>query len=217
MYSPDKTVVQQPPKLFGAQCPHCHEPTMANHLFCRACGASQIVPEFDRTFCPFCGIRVNQRQEFCHDCCAYLLGEETTEQGPERPAVLHRFSSKVRGWASKHIQASLVAGGLVFLVIACMVMTKSPILTVNFGLNEEKPAEPGILVAKENEPGQACYQKNLASSLSIDAKEPLQTRLAQRLNQIREAQLKKDINLFMSSFSPNFHELGEKRQKILKV
>jgi hypothetical protein len=82
MYSTSKAFVQPRASLFGDQCPYCHEPIMANHLYCRACGASQIVPEVDRAFCPFCGLRVSQGQEFCHECCGYLMPEALSMKKP---------------------------------------------------------------------------------------------------------------------------------------
>ncbi|MFZ2089319.1 MAG: hypothetical protein WAU47_12165 [Desulfobaccales bacterium] len=37
------------------------------------------------------------------------------------------------------------------------------------------------------------------------------------LNQIREAQLKKDINLFLEAYSPNFPKLDKKKENLLKT
>lgn len=210
------TGVQQRKNLFGPQCPYCHEPIMANHLYCRSCGASQIVPEFDRAFCPFCGLRVSKRQEFCHECCGHLMPEETTDQEAKRPPFLQRYSFKFAGSVNRYIQASLIVGGLIFFLITYLAFTKTAMFAFSSGQNKEPPPIQGLLVAEESGPDQSLFQNSPASLPSLGVDLP-QDQLTQMLNRIREAQLNKDINLFLSSFSPNFPELEEKRQKVLKT
>jgi len=209
-------VAQERKNLFGPHCPYCHEPIMANHLYCRSCGASQIVPEFDRSFCPFCGLRVSKRQEFCHECCGHLMPEETPDQELRRPSFLQRFSFDFVGWATRSGKAFLVVGGLLFALITYLALTKAAILPFGFGPSQEKSLRQGIVVAKETGQSQPVTKKSPAS-LPSPVVEPPQVQVTERLNRIRQAQLNKDINLFLSSFSPDFPQLEEKRQKVLKT
>jgi len=188
---------------------------MANHLYCRSCGASQIVPEFDRAFCPFCGLRVNKQQEFCHECCGHLVPEETKDLETKRPPFLQRYSYNFGGRVNRYIQACLLVGGLIFASITYFALTKTAIFAISFGQNEGKPPSQGVLVAKETGISQSFFQES-ASTPSLSAGPP-QAQLIKMLNRIRKAQLNKDIDLFLSSFSPNFPELEEKRQKVLRT
>ncbi len=212
-----KTLVQQRHNLLGAQCPYCHEPTMANHLFCRACGASQIIPEVDRAFCPFCGLRVSQGQEFCHECCGYLLPEKTTGQEPPAPPFLERCFSQVRGLVNRYLRVALMVGGLVMVFIVFLSLSKTAIFPPAFEQSEKQPAGQGTPVAKETEPSQVFFQSPPVQSPVPNVELSVRSQLSQVLSQIRKAQMDKDIDLFMSAFSPYFQGLEEKRQKILRI
>jgi hypothetical protein len=216
MYSSSKAFFQPRTSLFGGQCPYCHEPTMANHLYCRVCGASQIVPDVDRGFCPFCGLRVGQGQEFCHECCGYLLPEETPNLEQEPPSILQRCSSMIPALVNRYHRASLIVGGLIIILIAYLAFTKATISSPNFAPNEPEPISQSVIVAKEAGPGLSLPRIPVPSPSPVVA-QPTQPQLMQILNQIRAAQLNKDINLFMSSFSPNFPDIDDKRQKVLKI
>lgn len=210
------TVVQERKNLFGPHCPYCHEPIMANHLYCRSCGASQIVPEFDRSFCPFCGLRVSKRQEFCHECCGHLMLEETPDQELKRPSFLQRFSVDFVGWATRSRKAFLVMGGVLFAVVIYLALSKAAIIPFGSGPSPEKSPRQGIVVAKETGPSQSVTKKSPAAS-QLPAAEPPAAQVTAMLSRIRQAQLNKDINLFLSSFSPSFLQLEEKRQQVLKT
>lgn len=213
MHSP---VVQARQNLFGPQCPYCQEPVLANHLYCRSCGASQIVPEFDRAFCPFCGHRVSKRQEFCHECYGHLLPEETTEQEIESSPCGHCYTSRIVGWVNRYKQTFLLVGGLILASLICLVFTKTTTVGTGFNQNQAEPPSPNVIVAKKTGARQSYFKKS-PPSLPSPGTEPPQAQLTQMLNRIRKAQLNKDINLFLSSFSPNFPELEEKRQKVLRT
>ncbi len=217
MYSSSKAFVQPRASLFGGQCPYCHEPTMVNHLYCRACGANQFVPDVDRAFCPFCGLRVGQGQEFCHECCGYLLPEETTNQEPKSPSILQRCASMIPGLVNRYHRVALMVGGLLIILIAYLAFAKATISPPTLASNEKEPTNQSIIVAKEAGPSHVSLPKLPVPSPSPGVGQPIQTQLIQILDQIRQAQLNKDINLFMSSFSPDFPDIPEKRQKVLKI
>ena len=214
MHSP---LAQQDIALLGPQCPHCLEPITANYLFCRACGASLIFPEFDRSFCPFCGIRVSERQEFCHECCGHLMPEEKKVQETKRSQFLKRFSYKFGPWKRKHTLISLIISSLIFASIAYLVLNKTAILDIRPNKSTEKLHSQDIMVAKKTSPNPSIFQKTPVSVPLVGLEAPVDTQLSQLLNQIREAQLQKNIELFMSSFSAKFPQLEEKRLTALKI
>jgi len=190
---------------------------MANHLYCRACGASQIFPEVDKGFCPFCGLRVGQGQEFCHECCGYLLLEEVTDQQPESAPLLQRCSFMISGLVNRYLRVALIVGGLIIILVAYLAFAKTTISSPTFAPNEKKPTSQSIVMAEGASPHHVSLQKLPVKFPSPDVAQPIQTQLVQILNQIRTAQLNKDINLFMSLFSPNFPKIDEKRQKVFKI
>jgi hypothetical protein len=211
----ESTIVQ--PHVLGDQCPYCHEPIMGNYLFCRSCGASQIVPEFDRAFCPFCGLRVSKRQEFCHECCGYLRSEEQVNQEPVPLPILQRCVKKVSEWVNRNIHAAFLVGGLICAMIIYLALTKTAIVDINLALNDKKLTGQETLTVKQVEQDQAAYLQPPLPLASDILGQSSRTQVTQMLNQIRKAQLNKDIDLFMSSFSPNYHELAAKRKEMLRI
>jgi hypothetical protein len=211
----ESTIIQ--PHVLGDQCPYCHEPIMGNYLFCRSCGASQIVPEFDRAFCPFCGLRVSKRQEFCHECCGYLRSDEQLTQKPAPLPTLQRCVKKVSGWVNRNIHAAFWVGGLICVMIIYLALTKTALFDINFTSKDKNLTGQETLTVKQAEQEQAAYQQPLLPLASDIVRQSSIIRVTQMLNQIRKAQLNKDIDLFMSSFSPNYHELAAKRKEMLRI
>src|SRR4030042_1657162 len=68
------------------QCPHCQTEYEEGQRYCKICGSYLLHRENGDTLCPQCGIRVSQRQEFCHECAAPLKGEAAAAPAPPAPA-----------------------------------------------------------------------------------------------------------------------------------
>src|SRR4030042_1339010 len=64
------------------QCPHCQTEYEEGQRDCKICGSYLLHRENGDTLCPQCGIRVSQRQEFCHECDAPLKGEAAAATAP---------------------------------------------------------------------------------------------------------------------------------------
>lgn len=93
-----------------------------------------------------------------------------------------------------------------------------------------------LVVRKASPPGQVAPQESLASeqpalnplNAAIPQAPPIQASLQSRarpegetlrklLEQIRQAQLTKDINLFLSAYAPTFPNLSQKKGSVLKT
>ncbi|MFZ5452737.1 MAG: zinc ribbon domain-containing protein [Thermodesulfobacteriota bacterium] len=211
-----------------SECPYCQEPTEENALFCRSCGASLRLPEYDRAFCPHCGARVSSRQEFCHECHWSLVKPSGPEPKPEAPSPVP-VPPKPSLWKSPWFLGLLVVAGLFAALIPWLFISNTP--------PPPKPAAPAPKVIVE-QPVPIAPAPTPAptttpapsppgpSSGTAAAPPPAETplgaavlkdQLSEPLNQLREAQLKKDIFLYSQAFAPNFPDFDKRRQKTLAV
>ncbi|MBI4642648.1 MAG: zinc ribbon domain-containing protein [Deltaproteobacteria bacterium] len=213
------------------ECPYCQEPVEENAIFCRSCGASLRLPEYDRAFCPHCGARVSARQEFCHECHWSLVKPAAEEEapGPEPPPLI---PAKLSTWRKPWVWGLLAAAGLIIALL--------PWLFISGPSAPPAPAPPGPKITAEKlmapvapapapvapvapapaapEPGPQAGEggapRGPETPLSAAA---LKDQLTELLNQLREAQLKKDISRYTQAFAANFPNLDKRRQKTLAV
>jgi hypothetical protein len=106
------------------------------------------------------------------------------------------------------------AVGIVLAISYFFVLTHQPIPTSK---------APKRHVTQQNSGANSTtYQASESSQLPLKVFHtpiPLSERedLINLLTKIREAQLKKDINLFMTAYSPDFPEVGQKRETTLTI
>jgi hypothetical protein len=106
------------------------------------------------------------------------------------------------------------AVGIILAISYFFVLTHQPIPTSQIS---KRP------VARQNaEPNSATDQSSKSSQLSSKVSHASvaiseQEELVNLLTKIQEAQLKKDIHLFMEAYSPDFPEVGQKRDTTLTI
>ena len=202
-------------------CPYCQEPVEGNALFCRSCGASLRIPEYDRAFCPHCGARVSARQEFCHECHWSLVKPAAPEAapGPEPPLLM---PGKPSAWKNPWVWGPLV--------VAAAAIALLPWLFISGTTPPPGPAPPAPKVAPQKPalsapvpaapiPGSPQVGKGGVPPVSEAplAAAVLKDQLAAVLSQLREAQLQKDLARYSQAFAPDFPDFDKRRQKTLAV
>jgi hypothetical protein len=200
------------------QCPHCQKPFEGGQRYCSTCGSFLLHPEQGDTFCPQCGVRVSPRQEFCHECDAPLkeslappeaLGTTPGAVAPSAspPAQIH--PSGMPSW----LMGVLVGAGILVIILLILLFTRGttkpppPPQAPKF----EAPA-PAPPAATATPAAPATPAPETAPPAEANLKEQLQ----KELSILREAQLRKDIVLFMSVYSHAYPELDDKRAGTLK-
>jgi hypothetical protein len=186
------------------QCPHCQTPFEEGQRYCKVCGSFLLHPEEGDTFCPQCGIRVSPRQEFCHECDAPLkggaapptsgpapeAGPPEASPGPPPPPV-----QKPQTW----LIGGLVGAGVVIIVLLVLLFTRGT-------------APPPALTPPAETPAPAAPQ---APQTQEESATQLKADLQKILSTLREAQLHKNIDLFMGVYSPAFPGLDQKAKDTL--
>ena len=202
------------------QCPHCQVPFEAGQRYCSRCGSFLLHPEQGETFCPQCGVRVSPRQEFCHECDAPLkegaaapeaLG---TAAGAAAPAPEAPSAKVSPGGMPSWLMGVLVGAGILVIILLILLFTRgaSTPPAPAPGPKAEAPAQaPPAATATTAAP--ATSAPELAPSAEAALKEELQ----KELSILREAQLRKDIVLFMSLYSLTYPDVEEKRASTLKA
>ena len=202
-----------------SECPYCQASIEESAIFCRSCGASLRLPEYDRAFCPHCGARVSSRQEFCHECHWSLVQPATEGPAlkPEPPPITARPSP----WKNPWVWGVLAGTGLIIALLPWLFVPRAShppgpeplvpkIVEEKAVLKSPSPAAPL--------PGLPGGEDKVAATAETPASpEVLKSQLAEILNQLREAQLKKDLSQYGQAFSPNFPDLDKRRQKTLAV
>lgn len=169
-------------------CPACQTPHETGQHYCKQCGHDlQTAPPTEK-HCPQCGTAVTADQKFCHNCDAPL--------DVEVPAPIKAASRK---W----LLGALAAIGVVALV-----------LVVTLSRKPESPPAPVTPVA----PAPAVVPPSASSPAPPGSAETgLAPQLEKVLNNLKEANLKKDLILYMSSLSFVYPQLDKKRQEVLKT
>lgn len=208
-----------------SDCPYCQEPVEENALFCRSCGASLRLPEYDRAFCPHCGARVSARQEFCHECHWSLV-----KAGGKAPAEVEAAPvpspGKPLSWRNPWVWGLAAAAGLVIALLPWIftagkpspsgsgtpgpkVIAEKPVSGTPAPVPPASPAGEGAAPLEY-----AVSQGSMETPLGAAV---LKNQLTEVLGQLRDAQLKKDITQYSQAFALNFPDLEKRRQKALAV
>jgi hypothetical protein len=201
------------------QCPHCQKSYEVGQRYCSTCGSFLLHPDQGDTFCPQCGVRVSPRQEFCHECDAPLKGAPAAlaAMGPEPES-----EAPVPGAAPVKVPPTgmpswliglLVGSGILIIILLFLLFsrgTSTPPAPAPAPKAEAPAPAPPAATAAPSKPATATPEP--ASPAEANLKEQLQ----QELSILREAQLRKDIVLFMSIYSLTYPELDDKRTSTLK-
>jgi hypothetical protein len=177
-------------------------------------------PEQGDTFCPQCDVRVSPRQEFCHECDAPLKeglaapGTLGTAAGvaaaaPEAPPAKIPPSG-MPSW----LMGVLVGAGILVIILLVLLFSRgasTPPATAPAPKVEAPAPAPPAATATPAAPATPAPESTPAAEASL--KEQLQ----KELSILREAQLRKDIVLFMSIYSLTYPELDDKRASTLKA
>jgi len=176
-------------------------------------------PEQGDTFCPQCDVRVSPRQEFCHECDAPLKGQAT----PEPAGTASVAAAPAPGAAPAKIPPSgmpswllgvLIGAGILVLILLILLFTrgttKPPPLPPPPKVEAPAPAPPAA-TATPSAPATPAPES------AAPAEAMLKEQLQKELSILRDAQLRKDIVLFMSTYSLTYPELDDKRNSTLKA
>jgi hypothetical protein len=198
------------------QCPHCQAPFEAGQRYCSTCGSFLLHPEQGNTFCPQCDVRVSPRQEFCHECDAPLKGQaapealeaasEASATGPEAPPA------KIPpGGMPSWLLGVLVGTGILVIILLILLFTR--------GTTKPPPPVPApkVEAPAPAPPAATATPAAPATQPAPTAEATLKEQLQKELSLLREAQLRKDIVLFMSVYSRTYPELDDKRASTLKA
>ena len=202
------------------QCPHCQVPYEAGQRYCSTCGSFLMHPEQGDTFCPQCGVRVSPRQEFCHECDAPLKGAPAasealgTASGTAAPAPEAPPAKIPPSGMPSWLMGVLVGAGILVIILLILLFTR--------GTTKPPPPPPAPKVeAPAPAPPAATATPTAPATPAPEPAPPaeadLQEQLQKELSILREAQLRKDIVLFMSVYSLTYPELDEKRASTLKA
>jgi Double zinc ribbon len=205
------------------QCPHCQAPYETGQRYCSTCGSFLLHPEQGDTFCPQCGVRVSPRQEFCHECDAPLKGQPAEPEAWGTPSVAAAPASEAPlakvppGGMPSWLMGVLAGAGILVIILLILLFTRGP---------STPPAPPPPPAPKAEAPAPTAPPAATATPAApaTPAPEPapsaeakLQEDLQKELSILREAQLHKDIVLFMSVYSLTYPGLDDKRSSTLKA
>ena len=202
------------------QCPHCQVPFEAGQRYCSTCGSFLLHPEQGDTFCPQCGVRVSPLQEFCHECDAPLKGAQAASEAlgaapgaatsaPEAP-LAKIPPSGMPSW----LMGVLVGAGILVIILLILLFTRgtsTPPAPATAPKAEAPAPAPPAATATPAAPATP------APAPAPPAEASLKEQLQKELSILREAQLRKDIVLFMSIYSLTYPELDNKRASTLKA
>lgn len=198
-----------------SECPYCQEPIEESALFCRSCGASLRLPEYDRAFCPHCGARVSARQEFCHECQWSLVKPPVEGAAPDAAAPAS-IPAKPSLWKNPWVWGLLATAGLVVVFLPWIFISGKPSSTVPTSPSPKVIAEKPVSATPPpaSPAGESAVPP--VSEMPPDVA-VLKNQLTEVLGQLREAQLKKDITQYAQTFASNFPDFEKRRQKTLAV
>lgn len=179
-----------------ANCPHCQQPVAAGQHFCSQCGADLSTAPVQENVCPRCGSRVQSEQKFCAEC-----------GHPLRPGAAPPAAATGR-W--------LIALGAAAVIVLVLL-----VLVINLTRKPARPPEPQAAApppAAALPPAVApAPAATPAPTSPTPAKASLEIALEEVLQDIRQANLDKDIVLYMSRYSTLYPELDKKREDTLST
>jgi hypothetical protein len=220
------------------QCPSCKAPYEIGQRYCDQCDSYLLGLEEGDYFCPQCGIRVATQQEICHKCNTSLLGiteaptalsETPAEALPEPPpspvqqVLPPSPGTTVPSWA---LGALIGAGALIVILLLILLFRKGPAPKVAEAPPPPVTTAPAPAVtpappAKEPAaptaaaPATPAVQPEPPSTPAPAPEASLADQVRETLGNLRDAQLKSDIILFLSFYSSLYPSLYKKRQQTL--
>jgi len=178
-------------------CPECQTPYEDGQHFCKQCGHELSTGLPSALQCPRCGTSVSPEQNFCHQCDASLKPELTrpVQEGP-------------RKW----LLGAAVAAAAVLLLVVVLQLTRS-------SSPPPSPPAPAPAVTPAVPPAakEAAKPAEAEPAKPAPAADALRRELEKVLNNVKEANLQKDIVLYMSCLSYVYPQLDKKRQEVLKT
>jgi predicted RNA-binding Zn-ribbon protein involved in translation (DUF1610 family) len=176
-------------------CQKCQSPYDEWQHYCLTCGQYlKDEPPFSHR-CPQCGILVPQEHTYSHKCAVPLKDDSSS---PSR--LISRWK-----WMTGGLIATLLILGtiLALYLIAWPRRVPAPMA--------ESPAAP--LAVAENRTVSGEVKAN-ETSPAVDS---LQAEVEEILNRIKEANLQKNILLYMGTLSALYPQIDKKRQEISKT
>jgi len=201
------------------QCPHCQAPFEVGQRYCSTCGSFLLHPEQGDTFCPQCGVRVSPRQEFCHECDAPLKGAPAAiaalgaEPEPGAPAPESAPAKSPPTGMPSWLMGVLAGAGILVIILLILLFTRgtsTPPAPATAPKVEAPAPAPPAATATPAAPASPAPEPAPAAEANLTEQ------LQKELSILRDAQLRKDIVLFMSVYSLTYPELDNKRASTLK-
>ncbi len=198
-----------------AQCPHCKNTYEQGQRYCSVCGSFLMHPEDGDHFCPECGIRISPKQEFCHECDTPVKGPGAAPK-PAEPEAPAGPAAAPQGM-SAGVKGLLIAAGVVVVIVLLVFIFMSRTST------PPPPAPPAVPKAAAPAPKPAVPAPTQAAPAPAapapapTATPELRVELLNVLSGMREGHLRKDIVLYMSTYSLTFPGLDDKRRNTLNA
>jgi hypothetical protein len=176
-------------------CQKCQTPYDEWQHFCLHCGEYLRAKPPPSHRCPQCGIQVALEHTYCHEC-AFPLKDDAS-----RPSRL------ISRW--KWLTGGLIAAILILGTIFAFYFITWP-WRVPAPMAESPSASPTVA---ENR-AVSGEGKAKGTSAAVDS---LQAELEKVINKIKEANLNKNLLLFMDALSESYPQLEKKRQEVSKT
>ena len=201
-----------------AQCPHCKTTYEQGQRYCSVCGSFLMHPEDGDHFCPECGIRISPKQEFCHECDAPVKGPAAASKAAEPEAPAGAPAAAPQGM-SAGVKGLLIAAGVVILLLVIILMNRT-------SAPPPPPVPPAVPKAAAPAPTPAAPAPAPAVAPAAPSPSPaaaptatpeLRGELLNVLSGMRDGHLRKDIVLYMSTYSLTFPGLDDKRRNTLNA
>lgn len=220
-------------------CSNCQTPYEEGQKFCKTCGTDLMSTGSQQIDCPGCGMPISDRaQAFCHEC-GMRLDVAPVPKIKDAPSTLPpqqgRTGSRNKMLKGSRMQILALVGSSLVLLVSIVVgiywlsgrTSSGPAATVtqSKGPSEAgKPspagdATPEVLGPPYFSKPTKVEELGKATVATVPAvNEPalsLKEEMEETLFNMRKGQEQKDINLFMSCFSPSFPDLEKKRQETI--
>jgi Double zinc ribbon len=176
-------------------CEKCQTSCDEWQHFCLQCGHYLKVGPPPLLRCPGCGTEVSLNQKFCPECAVPLKDDASR---PSR--LIYHWK-----WLTGGLFAALMSLGLVL------------VLHLN-----RRPSPPPVHMVESMVPPPKMEEKPAISG-ETDVKSPtiavssLQAEVEQVFNRIKEANLKKNILMYMNTLAVIYPQANKKRQEVLKT
>ena len=200
-------------------CPVCGAPCQEQNSFCRSCGATLKAPEADLSFCTECGTRVPASQKLCQNCQSPLAATYLKQS----PAIPLGYQAALTGWRAQPRGIALVGASILVIFLGIwwfFLGHHQPRLSIGPsipGESKEKSAPaPSPQVLAPAPAVKTAVAPLSPATESLPTVEVIKKQLEELLQNMREAQLKKDLDRYMKYYSRNFPDLDKKRQATMR-